>query len=478
MSRTLILASGVGLSFGLGVNTFLASVSPDLTVSAVLSLLTVYWYYPIYVALALVAFNFYYRIFIKQLEGYYPLTEQEKEKMKNRPYPKDMPQPFPTSWFKLMNSHELRIGESKAITFFETELVIFRASGDKTGDGRGIVHVMDAYCPHLGANLGVGGKVVGNCIQCPFHGWCFDGSTGQCSSIPYSDKSPPESAKVHSWPVCEVNHQIFIWYDSQKRSPTWQIPEISKVSGWKFHGEVVHELSCHCQEIPENGADVAHLAFLHGPFLLPFLKCFTHMWDASYQTAPEPNTHLATLTLKTCLGIFGRPVEFTRVNANILQIGPGIVHMQFPTIFGQVCNIETITPVGRFQQRATNLVLAETWVPRFVAKFFLKSIQVQFERDIPIWNAKKFVRAPMQVKGDGPLLQFRRWYKQFYQDKIYLMNQEAALAAEKAAALPSASSSSTAASTPPEVEKPAVKSITAADEGKDKSEKTSKSLEW
>ena len=54
-------------------------------------------------------------------------------------------------------------------------------------DGR--AHVVDAYCPHLGANLGVGGTVKGSCIECPFHGWAFDGDTGKCTHIPYADKS-------------------------------------------------------------------------------------------------------------------------------------------------------------------------------------------------------------------------------------------------------------------------------------------------
>lgn len=45
----------------------------------------------------------------------------------------------------------------------------------------GIVYALDAYCLHMGANLGVGGEVVNNnCIQCPFHGWLYDGKTGHC----------------------------------------------------------------------------------------------------------------------------------------------------------------------------------------------------------------------------------------------------------------------------------------------------------
>lgn len=49
-------------------------------------------------------------------------------------------------------------------------------------------YVVDAYCPHLGANLAVGGRVFGKCIECPFHGWQFQGDDGKCVKIPYSEK--------------------------------------------------------------------------------------------------------------------------------------------------------------------------------------------------------------------------------------------------------------------------------------------------
>ena len=50
------------------------------------------------------------------------------------------------------------------------------------------IHVTDLYCPHLGASLGSGGKVKGDCITCPFHNWTFDGNTGECVEIPYAKK--------------------------------------------------------------------------------------------------------------------------------------------------------------------------------------------------------------------------------------------------------------------------------------------------
>ena len=33
-----------------------------------------------------------------------------------------------------------------------------------------------------------GGRVKGDCLECPFHGWQFRGSDGQCNHIPYADK--------------------------------------------------------------------------------------------------------------------------------------------------------------------------------------------------------------------------------------------------------------------------------------------------
>ena len=62
----------------------------------------------------------------------------------------------------------------------------------------GLAHVVDSYCPHMGANLAVGGRVVGDCIECPFHGWQFRGSDGKCTKIPYSEKGYTQKNAVYT----------------------------------------------------------------------------------------------------------------------------------------------------------------------------------------------------------------------------------------------------------------------------------------
>ncbi|CAG2102392.1 unnamed protein product [Medioppia subpectinata] len=89
---------------------------------------------------------------------------------------------YPNTWYIITLSKELALNSVKAIQLCGQQLVLFRGPS-------GVVHCLFAYCPHLGANLGVGGHVVtesesgDDCIQCPFHGWRF-GADGQCKRIP------------------------------------------------------------------------------------------------------------------------------------------------------------------------------------------------------------------------------------------------------------------------------------------------------
>lgn len=71
-------------------------------------------------------------------------------------------------------------------------VLIHFSSGENLVAWRGMesdqVHVADAYCPHNGAHLGVGGTVRGDCIQCPFHHWRYRGGDGKLVEIPYAER--------------------------------------------------------------------------------------------------------------------------------------------------------------------------------------------------------------------------------------------------------------------------------------------------
>ena len=84
---------------------------------------------------------------------------------------------YPNTWIPVYESRYLKKSQIELIHVFGKDLVVFRGMS-------GEVHVWDAYCPHLGANLGVGGVVTENTIRCPFHGWEFNTKNGVCDKVP------------------------------------------------------------------------------------------------------------------------------------------------------------------------------------------------------------------------------------------------------------------------------------------------------
>ena len=86
----------------------------------------------------------------------------------------DLPSAYPNGLFVILDSAQLESGGTQEVSALGLNLVAWRVESGKA-------YLADAYCPHLGAHLGVGGKVAGECITCPFHGWQFQGETGQDS---------------------------------------------------------------------------------------------------------------------------------------------------------------------------------------------------------------------------------------------------------------------------------------------------------
>ena len=76
---------------------------------------------------------------------------------------------------------------------------------------------MDVYCPHLGANLALGGRVEGCNLVCPYHWWEYDGD-GRNVRIPYSDRTNAK-ARVRTYPTVDVNGFVMFWYHPDPQQP-------------------------------------------------------------------------------------------------------------------------------------------------------------------------------------------------------------------------------------------------------------------
>lgn len=112
---------------------------------------------------------------------------------------------FPFGWYPALLSEELTVGEIKPLRHFSREFAIWRGE-----DGK--VRMADAFCRHLGAHMGHGGKVHGNLLECPFHAWRYDGEEGVMKEIPYSDSIPPRVTKrcTRTYHMGEINRLIWM----------------------------------------------------------------------------------------------------------------------------------------------------------------------------------------------------------------------------------------------------------------------------
>jgi 3-ketosteroid 9alpha-monooxygenase subunit A len=60
--------------------------------------------------------------------------------------------------------------------------------------------------------------------------------------------------------------------------------------------------------------------------------------------------------------------------------------------------------------------LSDPAATRAVAELNERITNDQFRQDVPIWEHRAWVERPRLTELDGPVAQYRRWYRQFYSD--------------------------------------------------------------
>jgi phenylpropionate dioxygenase-like ring-hydroxylating dioxygenase large terminal subunit len=130
--------------------------------------------------------------------------------------------------------------------------VIFRSSGK--------LFCLTDRCPHRFAPLSRG-RVIGETIECPYHGWRFDG-TGRCRAIPGLLEEVP-NVVVPPHAVRESNGLIFVSPASPRGEP---YPGI--LSGHGTVSRIVeNRVRSNLLDVAENILDATHTHFTHGGLL-------------------------------------------------------------------------------------------------------------------------------------------------------------------------------------------------------------------
>ncbi len=307
---------------------------------------------------------------------------------------REYPFPIPFGWFQVGFPGDVGPGDVKPLFYFGRHLVLWR------GDD-GAIHLQDAFCPHLGAHLGHGGTVCGGELECPFHGWKFDGE-GTNTDIPYSERTN-RKAQLRTYPTLERNGLVMAWYHPEDVEPMWDLPEIEAFTTTEGYSDLVtreYLIDAAPQELAENAVDSAHFRYVHGTAIVPEIERYEsdtyHAVMRSSQKFPTP-----------------RGVVEGRIDVD--QWGPGFGLTKFSGIvdtFLLGCN----TPIdaGHSQLRFNFKVRDIGEGTSSVGDAFVEEVNRQVLEDQPIWEHKAHLVRPALADTDGPFMKFRRWYGQFY----------------------------------------------------------------
>jgi len=129
----------------------------------------------------------------------------------------------------------------------------------------GELAAIGGLCPHRFAPLELG-KVVGDAVECPYHGLQFD-HTGACSLNPHADGAIPKAAKVKAYPTVERHACLWIWMGEPALADPEKIPDFSHLTDPKrrtITGKSV--VAAHYEMVVDNLLDLSHSMFLHANF--------------------------------------------------------------------------------------------------------------------------------------------------------------------------------------------------------------------
>jgi 3-ketosteroid 9alpha-monooxygenase subunit A len=316
-----------------------------------------------------------------------------------------LPDRYARGWHCLGLASDYKDGKPHSLNIFGTRLVAYMGEN-------GEISILNAWCPHMGADLALG-CVKGDSVVCRFHGWSW-GSDGVCNDIPYAKRIPPK-ARIKSWITCEQNKLLFVWNDPEGNPPPPEvnIPRIDAAFSpeWSDWSIVKWKINTNCRELIDNQSDMAHFGPVHGSTSVVY---FANVFEGHKvtQVMVGANARLGgskdyLTTIATYFGpayhithmkgaYEGMPVESILLNSHV-PVDQNSFELRFGVVVKKVPGLND-------EQNAA------------MAKSYVDLTCKAFGEDVDIWHNKVRIDNPLLCDGDGPILQLRHWYEQFYMD--------------------------------------------------------------
>ncbi|KXK59673.1 hypothetical protein AWW66_23010 [Micromonospora rosaria] len=315
--------------------------------------------------------------------------------------------PYPNGWFCVAFSDEVRPGSLTTRPLMGGEVVVYRTRA-------GLLRAVRPQCPHLGAHLGVGGRIDGEDIVCPFHKFAFDPS-GACVRTGYD--LPPPKASLTRYPVREVNGSIYVWWHALGVPPQWEVP-VFPMDGRQPFSHDTFDIAGHPQDVIENAFDWGHLPALHGLRDLVIEGSPVAGEPIATVTATARGTVMRRIRQSYTLTVIGLATIAARtrlprdagnlyVMLHATPAGPGRIHLRFGTKLELTGPPGLPEPIGR---------AAALPVARLLSSIAQRVASVDTGADLLMWHHLEHVEQPKLARGDGPIGRYRQWARQFYSE--------------------------------------------------------------
>jgi 5,5'-dehydrodivanillate O-demethylase len=182
------------------------------------------------------------------------LTKEESERLTHFGPGTPMGEMLRRYWWPVGCS-ELVTAKPQRVRLLGEDLVLYRGADGQPG-------LMELRCAHRGVALDYG-RVEGECIRCPYHGWLYDRS-GQCVEQP---AEPEESTfkdriKLSAYHVQEFGGLVFGYLGPDPAPLLPKYDAVAREDGIKTLQ--VRPAHCNWLQAAENITDITHLAWLHG----------------------------------------------------------------------------------------------------------------------------------------------------------------------------------------------------------------------
>lgn len=300
---------------------------------------------------------------------------------------------FARVWTPILGSGQL--GRAPVPVMLAGEkLVVFRGA-------QGPAALLDR-CPHRGVALSLG-RVRAGCLECPFHGWRFDG-TGQVTHVPWNPDAKLEKLGTVPVPVLEMGGVIWVYTEPGALRP--EPPPLARILAGRRKSIVYESLfATHWTRAMENMLDAPHLPFIH-------------RWTigAGVRKAADRGARMETTYTSTD---YGSRVHWSIDGATSgSQMGsldffaPNVMHLHFGKEEGPPGQLMAVVPVDGQRTRMISILAPGFSVFRLLSGLIGKRLLWEDQHVVESSDPPEIPEPghDLSVRSDRATLAFRKYY--------------------------------------------------------------------